>query len=62
MAQGTRTGTVAFSDSEGVPILVDVNGRFLAMATNKGIVKIFDVSRSPIKQVPAVLSGCLVVW
>lgn len=44
--QGTVTHTVPFSDAEGAPVLVDINGRFMAVATAVGVIKCFDVSRS----------------
>lgn len=41
--RGTQKGVVAFSEAEGLPQHVDVNGKFLAIVTNKGVIKIVDV-------------------
>lgn len=49
--QGVRTATIPFSEGEGAATVCDVNGKYLALATSGGFIKIFDVSRSPPKQV-----------
>jgi intraflagellar transport protein 140 len=40
---GTQKGVVSFTESEGTPILVDLNGKFLVAATSKGFLKVIDV-------------------
>lgn len=45
---GTQKGSVTFSEVEGVPEHLDVNGKYLAVVTSKGYVKIVDV-HSPTK-------------
>lgn len=45
---GTIRSTVSFSEAEGTPQFVDVNGGYLAIATSAGVLKIVDV-RSPSK-------------
>jgi len=40
---GTVKGTITFSEAEGVPMYLDLNGKFLAIVTNKGVIKIIDV-------------------
>jgi hypothetical protein len=49
--QGVRTNTIPFTDGEGSAALVDVNGKFLALATSRGMIKIYDVSRTTPKLV-----------
>lgn len=45
---GTIRSTVSFSEAEGTPQFVDVNGGYLAIATSTGVLKVVDV-RSPSK-------------
>jgi hypothetical protein len=40
---GTVRGTISFSEGEGLPTHLDLNGKFLAVVSNKGIIKIVDV-------------------
>jgi hypothetical protein len=40
---GTVRGTIAFSEAEGTPQFIDLNGKFLAIVTSKGVIKIIDV-------------------
>jgi intraflagellar transport protein 140 len=40
---GVTRATVPFTESEGLPQFIDINDKYLAVVTNKGIVKILDV-------------------
>ena len=40
---GTQKGMINFSEAEGAPQHLDVNGRYIAVMTNKGCVKIVNV-------------------
>lgn len=40
---GTVRGTITFSEGEGVPTYLDLNGQYLAIVTNKGFIKVVDV-------------------
>jgi len=40
---GTQKGTINFPESEGFPVHLDINGKYLAAITNKGFIKVFDV-------------------
>jgi hypothetical protein len=40
---GTVRGTISFSEGEGLPMYLDLNGKFLAIVSNKGFIKIVDV-------------------
>ena len=40
---GTVRGTITFSEGEGTPQYLDINGKYLAIVTNKGVIKIIDV-------------------
>lgn len=40
---GTQKGHISFSEAEGNPVHIDINGRFLAVITNKGCIKIINV-------------------
>jgi intraflagellar transport protein 140 len=40
---GTQKGMVTFSEAEGHPEHIDINGKFLAVVSGKGSVKVFDV-------------------
>ncbi|KAJ1446802.1 hypothetical protein M885DRAFT_591648 [Pelagophyceae sp. CCMP2097] len=48
--QGVVRQKISFSEGEGTPTHLDVNGRFLAVATTKGLIKIFQVDRREPKQ------------
>ena len=50
---GHVKSTIAFTDEEGAPTLLDINNRFMAVATSKGRLKVFDVGRRE----PTQLSG-----
>ena len=41
--QGTKTGTVSFTDAEGVPVSADINGKFMAVCTATGIIKVLQL-------------------
>jgi hypothetical protein len=41
--QGTQKGMINFSEAEGLPQLMDINGRYLAIITHKGCIKIVNV-------------------
>ena len=43
---GTQRGLISFSDAEGTPEHVNLNGRFLAVVTNKGLIKTLDVNKA----------------
>jgi intraflagellar transport protein 140 len=43
--QGVQRMSVSFTESEGVPLLVDINGCYLAVTTDRGVIKLYDVSR-----------------
>ena len=36
---------LSFTESEGEPTLIDINGKFMAVATTKGLIKILDLGR-----------------
>lgn len=40
---GVQKGVIHFSEAEGIPTILDVNGRYLAVMTNKSYVKVYDV-------------------
>jgi len=40
---GTQKGSISFSEAEGAPQFLDVNGKYIAIVTNKGVIKIIDV-------------------
>lgn len=42
--QGTQRGSISFTETEGNPEKVDINGQFLAVVTNFGVVKMLDVN------------------
>eukprot|EP01038_Epipyxis_sp_PR26KG_P011964 gene11964-16014_t len=42
---GTQKGLISFSEVEGFPELLDINGRYLAVITNKGFIKIVDINK-----------------
>lgn len=41
--KGVQKGVVNFSEAEGMPVCLDVNGKYLAVITNKGCIKVSDV-------------------
>ena len=43
--QGTCKQTLAFTEAEGDPILMHINGNFLVALTNKSFLRIWDISR-----------------
>jgi len=43
--QGRVVTKVPFSEAEGKPLLLDVNGAFLAVATSSGLIKVFDLTK-----------------
>jgi len=43
--QGIPRKDIMFSEHEGEPKMMHVNGKYMAVATNKGMLKVFDVSR-----------------
>ena len=43
--QGIQRMSVSFTEAEGLPMLLDLNGNFLAVTTDTGTIKLFDVSR-----------------
>ena len=44
-AQGGFKNSLAFTEAEGNPILLSLCGCFLAVATDAGIIKLYDVSK-----------------
>ncbi|XP_077980431.1 intraflagellar transport protein 140 homolog [Glandiceps talaboti] len=47
--QGTVKQLISFSEIEGEPISLDINGYFLVVGTSTGYVKVFDLSRREAK-------------
>ena len=43
--KGVRKGAISFSEGEGRPEHLDIHAKYLAAMTDKGILKIFDVSQ-----------------
>lgn len=43
--KGTRKGTISFSEAEGIPEHIDIKSKYLACMTNRGVLKVFDVSQ-----------------
>jgi intraflagellar transport protein 140 len=41
---GVQKGSISFTEAEGLPSHVDINGKYLAVLTNTGVVKILDVT------------------
>lgn len=41
--RGTQKGLVTFSEAEGVPEFLDLNGKYLAIVSSKGCIKVIDV-------------------
>lgn len=48
---GSTKQTLSFTDTEGDPTLIDINGKHMACATTRGTLKMYDVSRRETKQV-----------
>ena len=48
--QGVIRQKITFSDGEGAPTHLDINGDYLAVATDIGLLKIFQVTRREPKQ------------
>ncbi|KAG5176880.1 putative intraflagellar transport protein 140 [Tribonema minus] len=42
---GGFKSSITCTEGEGNPVLADVNGSFLAIATDRGVIKLFDVSK-----------------
>ena len=38
--QGVIRQTIAFSETEGRPVLLDINGNYMAVTTDIGIIKV----------------------
>jgi hypothetical protein len=48
--QGTVKNTLVFTDAEGPPATLDINGNFLVVATENGFIKMWDLSRREPRQ------------
>uniref|UniRef100_A0AC35F1W5 Uncharacterized protein n=1 Tax=Panagrolaimus sp. PS1159 TaxID=55785 RepID=A0AC35F1W5_9BILA len=48
--QGTIRQTLGFREIEGLPILMDFNGKYMAVATTNGYLSVYDLSGKDIKQ------------
>ena len=48
--QGTIRQTISFREMEGPPTMMDVNSKFMAVATVNGYLSIFDISGKDIKK------------
>ena len=44
--QGVHRNNVYFTETEGLPMLLDLNGNFLTVTTDTGVIKLFDVRRT----------------
>ncbi|KAF0691673.1 Aste57867_17141 [Aphanomyces stellatus] len=42
---GTVKNTISFTEAEGKPFLLHVNNKFLAVGTDAGLIRVFDLSR-----------------
>eukprot|EP00753_Platysulcus_tardus_P003573 PLAT12468.31.p1 GENE.PLAT12468.31~~PLAT12468.31.p1 ORF type:complete len:1453 (-),score=862.37 PLAT12468.31:92-4450(-) len=42
---GTPRATLSFTEEEGMPLLLDIKGKYLAVATSSGLIKVYDVGR-----------------
>ena len=42
---GVQKGSISFTEVEGKPELIDINGKFMAVITNKGMIKIYDIDK-----------------
>jgi intraflagellar transport protein 140 len=49
MVQGTVKQLMTFAEPEGHPVSVDVNSQYLVVATDVGIVRVYDLSRREAK-------------
>jgi intraflagellar transport protein 140 len=38
--QGVIRQTIAFTEAEGRPVLLDINGNFMAVSTDTGLIKV----------------------
>ncbi|KAK7111421.1 intraflagellar transport protein 140 homolog [Littorina saxatilis] len=47
--QGTVKQLMTFAEPEGCPVSLDVNGQYLVVATDMGIVRVYDLSRREAK-------------
>jgi intraflagellar transport protein 140 len=47
--KGTTKQSLAFTESEGEPFLLDVNGDFMAVATRLNVVRLFDLTRREVR-------------
>ena len=47
--QGTVKQSIQFTENEGDPFLVTINGTFMVVGTTQGIVKVYDLSRREAK-------------
>ena len=54
--RGTSKGSISFSDGDGVPEAMDLNGQFLGILSSKGTCKFFDV-HAPTKPKPLGSAG-----
>ena len=48
--QGQIKQTLPFTQQEGPPVAIDVSGQFLVAASQKGVIKVWDLSRREAKQ------------
>ena len=49
--QGVVRKTIAFTEQEGEPALLNINNKYMAVATSQGYLKVYDVSRAEPKPV-----------
>lgn len=49
--EGVVKKFISFTEEEGSPMLLDINGNFLAMSTDVNILRLWDISRAEPKQV-----------
>lgn len=54
--QGTVKQILQFTDLEGDPTLININGKFMVLGTTNAIVKVYDLSRREAKQIGGSLS------
>lgn len=47
--KGTTKQSLTFSEGEGEPFLLDVNGDYMAVATRLNVVRLFDLSRREVR-------------
>ena len=48
--------SIAFTESEGTPVLLDICGNFLVLATTLGTIKLYDIARAEPKQIVPVMA------